>query len=505
VAASAVEMAALEELADLTGALVESATTDLLPWIRWTPKQDEWLRLNPPTGVKLLRGPNQAIGKTWAQMQEVNWRAEGTHPHYPTRAPPVEIWVVCTSWAQSVAIQRKFWTLANKSSLTLRTREHYTNRNGWGKDNPTAEFINGSLVRFRTTNQGAEALAGATIDYVAIDEPPDEEVFRELRKRVERRGGHVGMSLTPINRPCGWLREMVEAGQIDEVHARLEAKNLVPIGSTEPLRLDDGTVMDQEWIDWQRHITPAMWAPVILDGEWETRPEGVFFKCFDAKKHGLGMRFDPTRRDTKTGQVVPIRRVLGIDYATADRPYGHTAALCEVQQYRDAKGRLREAVVVIDEVAVDGTATDEQFVIEVVAMLARHDLRWSDLFAVHGDNPARGRFIEKSNLNTTKALARELGVAIRAVSPAILNAKDDVASGGSFDTSCQWVYERVAAGFFQVHPRCKLITKAFETWDYSRMHPLKDVLDAVRYALKPWIFPANRATGATVVFHGARG
>ena len=104
-------------------------------------------------------------------------------------------------------------------------------------ENPTVVFRNGSVVRFRTTNQGPEALAGATIDYVSIDEPTDLDIYRELDKRVMRRSGSIGITLTPINRPCGWLREMVEMGSITEVHARLTPLNLTPHGRPRPLTL----------------------------------------------------------------------------------------------------------------------------------------------------------------------------------------------------------------------------------------------------------------------------
>src|SRR4051812_25913455 len=128
---------ALVELEDSCTDLAGAVEDFLLPHVRWIVPQDLWLRLNPPSGAKLFRAGNQAIGKTWAQMAECIWRATGTHPYYPTKEPPVEIWVVCTSWGQSVAIQGKFWLLAPKELLTKDTRERYSRRRGWGKDNPT--------------------------------------------------------------------------------------------------------------------------------------------------------------------------------------------------------------------------------------------------------------------------------------------------------------------------------------------------------------------------------
>jgi len=344
-----------------------------LSHVRWTPPQDAWLTSTAPR--KLLRAGNQ-LGKTWSAMAEVIYRATGTHPHYRTHAPPVEVWVVCTSWSQSVSIMRKFWDLVPRAAIRL-TR--FDPRNGFGKDNPAVVFLNGSVVRFRTTNQGPEALAGATIHYVAIDEPCDENIYRELDRRVMRNAGSIGITLTPINRPCGWLRTMVEAGNIVEVHATLTPENLTPHGASGPLRLLDGTPMDQRWIDEQRRITPAMYAPVVLDGEWETRPDGVFFRCFDRARHiNANVRLDPQRG--------VVRWVLGIDYAAADRQYGQVGVLSQVQSYLDDKGRRQELVYVVDMVAMPGIASSEQFAVEVVSLLGRSGIRGqSGCFKVGGE------------------------------------------------------------------------------------------------------------------------
>ena len=483
----------LSRLALVGRNVISAAARDPLAHQRWTPPQDAWLRLVPRHHVKLLRGGNQAIGKTTAGLAEVDWRATGRHPYRKTRVPPVEIWVVCTSWSQSVAVQRKFWSVVSKSQLTTFSRDQFSHRRGWGKDNPVVEYLNGSIVRFRTTGQGPEAFAGASIDYALVDEPTEEEIFRELLKRVMRQGGEIGIVLTPVNRDCTWLRKLVDAGMIDEVHARLEVANLIPIGSKEPLRLLDGTPMDQAWIDEQRLITPAMWAPVVLDGEWDLRPQGVFFKPFDAKKHvRANVKLDPRRG--------PIRVVLGFDYAAADRPYGHCAALTLVQE-QPHEGRTRYAVYGIDEVVMAGTDTTAAFVRAVLAMLSRNGYRWTDLFAVHGDNPVTSRFAERSNLLTAKALAVELGIPLEALQPRVLSAKDGGQSSEAYNAGNRWIYARIASNEFLLHPRCEATIRGYEQWDYTKTHDSKDVLDARRYSLKPFIFPSAGMSDVTIHLH----
>ena len=473
--------------------------SDPLRFIRWTPPQDALHRML--VRRKLLRAGNQ-IGKTTAALAEVIWRCTGSHPHCPTRPPPIEAWVVCTSWSQSVAIMRKFAALCPPDLLDRKSSSNFSIRNGYGKDNPAVIFRCGSVLRFRTTQQGPEALQGATIDYVLVDEPTDEDIYRELDRRLIRTGGTLCLALTPANRDCAWLRKLVEAGSVEEVHARLTVENLTPTGSSEPMRLLDGVAMDAEWIAGQWRTTPAIYAGVVLDGEWETRPEGVFFRCFDAAKHvSSTARFDPNRlrypgRPNSTERA-PLRWVLGIDYAAADREYGQTAMLCQVQEVAD-KTRERQAVIVADEVVMPGSASNAQFAVELVKMIERRGLRWSDLHAVHGDNPVMSRWVEKSNIETMRALSRELGIPFSALTPRILSAKEGKGQAGMMDAGCRYLYEQIADGGLIIHPRCSLLIAAIGEWDYRREHPAKDRIDALRYALRPWIHPRGRQSNTVV-------
>lgn len=472
-------LAALDRARDLR----DRIEADPLSHIRWTPPQLEWLKLDPATHRKLLRAGNQ-VGKTTVGLAEVIYRALGNHPYYRTRPPPVEIWIICTSWAQAVQIMNKFWQLVPKEQL-LPT--NWTKKNGFGKDNPAVTFRNGSIVRFKTDNQGADALASGSIDYVHVDEPCRAETWGELDRRVMRRSGAIGITLTPINQPVEWLRDLVKIGAVTEVHARLTEQNLTPAGARGPLCLLDGTPMNAAWIAAERAKVNPIEAPVRLDGEWETRPEGVFFKCFHRERHvRKGIALDPAR-----GRIFSI---LGFDYAAADRDYGHTAALSQVQQYADDKGRKREIIHVLDEVVMPGTATSSEFARAVLAMLQRNGLRWTDLYAIHGDNPVESRWVQKSNFATMKALAVEMGISSNALSPRVMNAKDHVRSAASMGAGCQYIFERIADGKLILHPRAELMAKAFETWDYDAKHPMKDIIDALRYSLKPFIFTTTVST-----------
>lgn len=132
-------------------------------------------------------------------------------------------------------------------------------------------------------------------------------------------------------------------------------------------------------------------------------------------------------------------------------------------------------------------------------MLGRHGLRWTDLDHVHGDNPVASRWVEKSNLQMMSAIAKEIGAPANRLAPRILNAKDNQRSAAAFAAGCRWIYARLASGEMMIHPRCERHIEGFESWDYTRDHPYKDVLDAQRYGLKPAIFQTQERVAPRLI------
>ena len=482
--------AALDAMERAMLGAVEHSEGHPLDWIDWTIRQAEYVALTSWCAYSLFRAGNQ-VGKTYVGAALTIWACLGYHPGGALTRPPIEAWVVCTSWSQAVAIMATVWDLCPKDVLA--PGQTFDRRRGFGKDNPALVFANGSIIRFRTTNQGAGALAGSTVDWIWIDEPTDEAIYRELQKRVMRRAGRLIITLTPVNRDCSWLAEMVTRGAIREVHARLDTAALTFSGSGELMTLLDGTPMDAAWIAEQRRVTPPLWVPVVLDGEWDAGVQGVFFANFDPAVHvsaAVRLRAPATAK---------LRWMLGIDYAAADRDYGQCAILCRVLEVPRANGGGVDCwIYVVDEVVLGGAADSDEFAAELAAMLDRQGIQWSQIAYVHGDNPVASRWEEKSNVNTMRSMAQRLRVPQKALKPRILNAKDGVRSSGSLTHGCRYVYAALAKRRLMIHPRCTHLTKGLQTWDFTIDHPYKDVIDALRYALKRLIFPGGGSSHVSV-------
>lgn len=479
-------LAALQEL-------VTRAERDPLARRRWLRPQDAFLRLDERR--KIYRAGNQALGKTEVALAEMRYHLEGSHPYHAVRQGAVH-WLVCSlNQSQSLAIQEKFNDMLPAELLSPITP--YNMKTGFGANKPKTILTNGSSVRWVTDDQGPRSVAGGTVDGVLVDEPCGPDMWRELNKRLLIRRGPILAAFTPINGPIAHFKAEVESGLLAEVHAPLTVDNCRFADTGEIRRLLDGTLCNQAWIDEIFRSTIGRWSGIINNGDWETLIEGVLFTCFDEAKHvRADVRLNPERG-------APMW-VLGFDYAAADRPLGHVASLCQVQRTTDLKGRHRWRIYAADEVALGGTASNTTFADGVLAMLDRNRIAWTDLHAVHGDNPVTSRWVEKSNINTEKAIARARGIGQNSLQPRILNAKDGVASGLMMDKSIQWLWETIADDLFHVSPRCKALIEGLKTWDYSKMHPYKDAIDACRYALKPMVFEQARPSGVQTHFYGRR-
>ena len=498
-----VDVSGLGALFKGTAELANRAKRRPLNYIRWIPAQAAFLR--DPSKRKLIRTGNQAQGKTTVALAEVDARCRGGHPFFSVPDPPIEFWVVCASWSQSVSIQQKFWALVDARDLVDGTR--FDPKHGFGAKGPMVQYRNGSIVRFKTSKQDGLDLSGATIDGALFDEPPaSSRVYTEVSKRVARRGGVILLSMTPINAPIDWLKELVEreGSPISDHHFRLVPSNLVPVIEADgsdieqrerrPMLADDGTPMDQAWIDRFLLETPAHEIPVVAHGEWECRVVGRVFSAFRDDVHVTSAI--PRSLDV---EAIEVKVCVGLDH-------GDGAAFSQVTVlvYVDDSGRFPR-IWVRDEYVSKSTSTVDMDADETVAMLRRNGLAWENVDKAHGDRIWGGRkhkLSKKSNEQVMRALARQLGIARRGMQPTIRTVKRGEGRGkGSVSHGVRFLHRAmVRPGHFHVHPRCKRLIESLRRWDWStRTEEWKHSIDGLRYGLDPFIFQRRTFANAPSV------
>jgi hypothetical protein len=445
-------------------------------YMQWLPAQHAYLR--DESRSKMIRTGNQAQGKTTAALTDMHWHCIGRHEYMVVRPPPVEWWVMCAAWGQSIAIQAKFHEIARAE---LSDRSTFDPKNGYGKNDPVAIYRNGSIVRFRTSNQASLSLAGATIDGVLWDEPPaSPRLFEETRKRVLRRQGKICIAMTPIGAPVDWLREIVEQGQVADHHYTLTPENLIPVGESEPLTLPDGRKMDQRWIDEIVANTMPHEVPVVIHGEWETSVQGRLFKAFDETVHVHGRR-----------PLGEVRICIGIDYGS--KVGKQVAMLIAV----DDSGTY-PAIWILDEQVSTENSSSADDARGILSMLARNELSWSQVDHAWGDRIYIRGATAKANKELMRDLARQMGIPTRSLNPVIRTVKRGRGRGrGSVDHGIRWLHQcMVREAGFNVSPRAVLLIEALCRWQYKDDEH-KDKIDALRYGLQDFIFKKtmSRKTG----------
>lgn len=413
----------------------------------------------------------------------------GNSRFHPIRHdPPITAWICTFSHQQSLSIQEKLWKLLPKDELADSV-EYLGPARGFRGKNTSVKFANGSVILLKTTMAGPHAVASGTVHAVLVDEPTTEPVYRELRARLRRTRGVLGFTATPINSDCRWLEDEVKAGKINYHRHDLSVENVTPLGDTRPLPCEDGTPMDQAYIDQLVEETPAAIADTALHGHFRSQLIGAWLDCFISDPSIPGSHVS-----TFLPEGVPLRVHVAIDHG--DKPGKQHAVLAYIEETEHGP-----RVYVVDEYTDEtGLAIPEDDARGILAMLARHNLHWRDVDFAIGDRthlPGSGR--QKSNRDLMAHVAKALGTPRAALRPEIKTAKrgwDRV----SVQPSARWLYEAMVRGSFFIHPRCERTIEGITIWTGPGHgdNPGKDQVDTLRYLTSPWWTKGVRPAMPTV-------
>ena len=441
----------LTALASASSVLTRRAQMDPLAYYRPTKPQLRFLEST--SQIRLFRAGNQA-GKTWCGVADALWRCLGSHPYQQVPPAPVEGWIVVVSWEQSLSIQKKIWDLLPKDSVEEGCT--FVPGKGFVGRTPIIRFRNGSVLRIRTTGQGALALAGSTIDFCLLDEPPPESVWSEIVPRVLRQRGRIAITLTPIGLPLGWLKKMVEDGMVEDIHTPLSVEATTPIGGRPLLTQTEIDKMEMQILPQERAQR--------IHGEWESGwVEGRVF-----------LQFDPATMVRDEAPAGEAQIGIGIDHGKESG--AQTAVMVAITRTADNEPRI----TVLDVVSSNGMTTPEEDAAQILGMIKRAGLRWEQIDRWVGDRAAisrRGGAI-KSNALLVQAFEKALKIPIGSW-PARINTAYKPA--GSVFHSYRIMQSAMLRGDFIVHPRCKRLIEDLGKFDGREASNHKHTLDALRY------------------------
>lgn len=466
----------------------------------WRPLRRQFSFLSSAAPRRLLRAGNQ-WGKTTAGVVDLLAYATGNNPWNPkaTTKAPIQAWVICASWSQSLVIQAKIHDLIPLDLLHPDTA--YDEAQGFSPIRAPVIRIRHksggySTIRIKTMDQGGLRLSSATIDYAWFDEPPKTpRIYTEITKRVMRAGadGRIILTLTPVNAPVQWLQELAEAGKVEDHHARMEPAEFCLMRrtaagkwqeTTEPVRLRDGTPADLPWITAQIADTLPHEVPVVCHGEWRMAAGAPIFTAF--------------RPDMVTTKPPPDDATLGLGIDYGVRVFSQTGLLVAWDSDEDDA-----ALWVLDEYVGEHETTEDDDAEGILDMLDRNDLRWENLDWAHGDKAftagsGKRTISLKSNQRLERALARSRRARAHSIArtgpvPPIRPAKRGAAGrSGSVEYGCTFLHRMMVAGRFWIHPRCERTIGAIQNYDMTQNSDESHNIDGLRYAAKPLIWKGIR-------------
>lgn len=159
---------------------------------------------------KRLQLAANKVGKTFGAAAEAWWYLMGWHPWREVPPRGSLGWLLCqdhtTGWP---SVSRCLRDLEPPGALSSECK--YVEGVGYlYRSKKMLVTAWGSILECKSCKQDLMALEGPRVHWAWVDEPPKKGHFQALRARLTFDMGHLWMTLTPVNRPTEWLRELAD-------------------------------------------------------------------------------------------------------------------------------------------------------------------------------------------------------------------------------------------------------------------------------------------------------
>ena len=195
---------------------------------------------NDSAKTKCLFGANRA-GKTEESAEYTITKA--------LSKPKQRIWACAETFSDSVSIQqRKVWEIVPKNQISYGS---YDDINGF--PNRKLKLKNGSLVIFKSYDQGSESFAQDDVDLIWNDEEPPYNIYKEQRMRLIDRNGEMIISMTSVKGVTDFIADIFEdCDVIQNRHSDLLNEDLPVIAEKNGVKFYMLWSVDNPYIDQAR-------------------------------------------------------------------------------------------------------------------------------------------------------------------------------------------------------------------------------------------------------------
>lgn len=423
-------VAGIARLRRITAAAKERPLTTFVPSPSFRSMRDREHRLI------LARAANR-VGKT----RHACWVAAREAIELPSvKGRPVRIRIVGPNRAQVNGKTGEY--LAHFLRGHLSDKSYYTPK-GWNSN--TVVLQNGSIIQLKSLEDDPQTHAGDELDLVIMDEPPKRAHFSENLSRIGSVSGRMIVVMTPVDRPVGWLREIVEAEGSSWVQlVAAFSRDNCPWYTEQQVAEHLDTMRSSAW----------QWAQRV-EGAWEGVSEDRMLS---------GFTDDSVTHEDPSGEVS-----LGLTFDHGIKA-GKTVSLLWAS--------VGQWVWVLDEWIAESALTPEEASGHVVAMLKRRGQTLDDVDWAIGDVNVSGHTGFRVNAEMQAEFKRINGGRLR------FRVRDPYKKGRSIDYGIRLLNYSFRRADLRVHSRCTKLVDACKHWQGGKAGDdglLSDRIDALRY------------------------
>ena len=415
---------------------------------------------------RLLIAGNQ-IGKTRAVAAETWFHAIGKHPFREVVQAPVLGWVMTADlkggWANFSRKMREI-----EPPGMVHPRCFYDDHRGYTRGgSKVVELRNGSMIIAKSGSQEILALAGATIDFLAIDELPKQAHFGEARSRIAVNSAPCWMGFTPLGRPTEWLRDWVE-GNPDTNEPPKEDWNVQRI----KLNAENCPHRTPESIEEQ----------IAAYGPWEyaQRVEGAW--------SGISVDAWISFSEENIFEDVPTNiEAIGLGWDHGEKPGASVCYLVAFDGYR---------LWVLDEYCSQERNTPKVEAKEIKEMVESWGISLHQITEARGDSNSAGRLGLGHSVND---LLERSFADLCGTSRPPFNIKVPWKGSGSVKARARLLSNSCVDGTFMVSSKCKRLIKALRHWRGESNGDLKHHFDSVGYIAECFLSPGLQGSGYLII------
>ena len=318
----------------------------------------------------------------------------------------------------------------------------------------------GGFMVAKSCDASPLSLEGARVKWAWVDEPPKQSHLLALRARLTMDLAPIWFTLTPVGRPVGWLRDMLEGNNATNTDAEGGwAVQHVELNQTNAPHRTEADIAAQisECSPWEyNQRILSQWDGLTAD-RWVTGfSEGNIFTDDEAPE-----------RVEKVG--------LGWDHG--ERP---GKSICYLVVFDGSR------VWVLDEYSNDDRDTPKSEAKAVFDMLARWGVNLDGVTDARGDVNSAGRLGMGFTMND---LLERAFAELAGSSRPPFNIQTPYKKRGSVDARVRLISHACVDGKLRVHHKCARLIHTLRHWR-GQNNDLKDPFDAMGYISEVYLSPA---------------